>query len=501
MKLKPTPQQSQVIEFKGGKLIVKAGAGSGKTTTLKNFALANPQHRMLYLAFNKSIQEEASRTFPPNVVCRTTHSIAFRRVGIKLKHKLTQNMRISDVKKFLNTPNWTLVKDAIKAFNNFLTSADNKISKKHTAFIDGNTSKHQLRRNEIMQCAIKIWEASIDPNNEFFCTHDVYLKLYCLSEPEMHNWFTYILLDEAQDTNPVTADFVMRQQCHQILVGDDHQQIYRWRGADNAMEEFRKRFDAKVLYLTQSFRFGTSIANMANSILQYKTAVTGCEPFKIEGTKSIRDRWVPYKEMENTIHTVLHRTVAGTLETALAHKDKPVYWIGGLENYNVQELLDVYHLSVDLKDKIKRKKLLSEFRSYSLYEEASEQAGDPEMKRICKLIKEHGGRLVNYVDKLRINEAKDELDAKIVIGTSHRSKGLEFDSVRIAEDFIDLFDESNEMTSQEIADELNLLYVAGTRAIKRLSANSLMYQIHEEVKKIKEKKFKTERKPVPVIED
>jgi superfamily I DNA/RNA helicase len=240
---------------------------------------------------------------------------------------------------------------------------------------------------------------------------------------------------------------------------------------------------------------------MANSILQYKTAVTGCEPFKIEGTKSIRDRWVPYKEMENTIHTVLHRTVAGTLETALAHKDKPVYWIGGLENYNVQELLDVYHLSVDLKDKIKRKKLLSEFRSYSLYEEASEQAGDPEMKRICKLIKEHGGRLVNYVDKLRINEAKDELDAKIVIGTSHRSKGLEFDSVRIAEDFIDLFDESNEMTSQEIADELNLLYVAGTRAIKRLSANSLMYQIHEEVKKIKEKKFKTERKPVPVIED
>ena len=86
---------------------------------------------MLYLAFNKSIQEEASQTFPPNVVCRTTHSIAYRRVGIKLKHKLTQNMRISDVKSFLNTPNWTLVNDAIKAFNNFLTSADAEIGEKH----------------------------------------------------------------------------------------------------------------------------------------------------------------------------------------------------------------------------------------------------------------------------------------------------------------------------------------------------------------------------------
>lgn len=501
MKIKPTPQQAEVVSFKGGKLIVKAGAGSGKTTTLKEFALANPNCRMLYLAFNKSIQEEASQTFPPNVVCRTTHSIAFRRVGVKLKHKLTQNMRISDVKKFLNTPNWTLVNDSIKAFNNFLTSADAKISKKHAAFIDVATSKHQIRQNEIVQCAQKIWAAAIDPNDEFFCTHDVYLKLYCLSEPEMHNWFSHILLDEAQDTNPVTADFVMRQKCDQILVGDDHQQIYRWRGADNAMEDFRKRFDAKVLYLTQSFRFGTSIANMANSILQYKTAITGCELFQIEGNKSIRDRWIPYKEMESTVHTVLHRTVAGTLETALAHKDKPIYWIGGLENYNVQELLDVYHLSIDVKDKIKRKKLLSEFRSYSLYEQVSEQAGDPEMKRICKLIKEHGGRLISYIDRLRVNEAKDELNAKIVIGTSHRSKGLEFDSVRIAEDFIDFFDESNEMGQQEIADELNLLYVAGTRAIRRLSANSLMYQIHEEVKKIQAKNYKKVRKAVPVIED
>tara|TARA_Y100001956_G_scaffold80505_1_gene95855 strand:- start:2953 stop:4458 length:1506 start_codon:yes stop_codon:yes gene_type:complete len=501
LKLKPTPQQSQVVQFKGGFLIVKAGAGSGKTTTLKEFAKANPRARMLYLAFNKSIQEEASQTFPPNVVCRTTHSIAYRRVGIKLKHKLTQNMRISDVKSFLNTPNWTLVNDAIKAFNNFLTSADAKIAEKHAAFIDGDTSKHQRRRNEVVQCARKIWEAAIDPNHTFFCTHDVYLKLYCLSEPEMHNWFTYILLDEAQDTNPVTADFVMRQQCNQILVGDDHQQIYRWRGANNAMEEFRKRYNADVLYLTQSFRFGTSIANMANSILYFKSTVTGCDLFQIEGTKSIQDRWVSYKEMENTIHTVLHRTVAGTLETALAHKDKPIYWIGGLENYNVQELLDVYHFSIGVKDKIKRKKLLSEFHSYSMYEEAAEQAGDPEMKRICKLIKEYGGKLVNYIDKLRVNEAKNELDARIVIGTSHRSKGLEFDSVHIAEDFIDFFDESNEMTAAEIADELNLLYVAGTRAIKRLSANSLMYRIHDEVKEIKAKKHKTERKPVPVVED
>ena len=60
-------------------------------------------------------------------------------------------MRISDVKSFLNTPNWTLVNDAIKAFNNFLTSADAEIGEKHAAFIDGGTSKHQRRRNEVQR--------------------------------------------------------------------------------------------------------------------------------------------------------------------------------------------------------------------------------------------------------------------------------------------------------------------------------------------------------------
>ncbi|OPX18911.1 MAG: hypothetical protein BZ151_12040 [Desulfobacca sp. 4484_104] len=58
---------------------VYALAGTGKTTTLKAIAQAYPKAKMLYLAFNKAIADEAKSKFPPNVEVRTVHSLAFSR--------------------------------------------------------------------------------------------------------------------------------------------------------------------------------------------------------------------------------------------------------------------------------------------------------------------------------------------------------------------------------------------------------------------------------------
>jgi superfamily I DNA/RNA helicase len=58
-----------------------AFAGTGKTTTLKAIANSYPQARILYLAFNKSIEREAKGKFPRNVEVRTVHALAYKYIG------------------------------------------------------------------------------------------------------------------------------------------------------------------------------------------------------------------------------------------------------------------------------------------------------------------------------------------------------------------------------------------------------------------------------------
>ncbi|MFU7557039.1 UvrD-helicase domain-containing protein, partial [Pseudomonas paraeruginosa] len=44
-----------------------------------------------------------------------------------------------------------------------------------------------------------------------------------------------MLLDEGQDINPVIADIAHWQRIRMAIVGDPHQQLYRFRGAEDAL--------------------------------------------------------------------------------------------------------------------------------------------------------------------------------------------------------------------------------------------------------------------------
>ncbi|MEE4362285.1 MAG: hypothetical protein V2J08_00005, partial [Desulfotignum sp.] len=96
----PTSEQQQIIDtdpLPGMILKILAFAGTGKTTTLVSYAAKRPGLRFLYIAFNKSVQQEAARKFPPNVVARTAHSLAFRAKGILHKDRLVQRFRANQV--------------------------------------------------------------------------------------------------------------------------------------------------------------------------------------------------------------------------------------------------------------------------------------------------------------------------------------------------------------------------------------------------------------------
>jgi superfamily I DNA/RNA helicase len=110
--------------------------------------------------------------------------------------------------------------------------------------------------------ASKLWKRMITKNDDVPMGHDSYLKLWALGEPKLPA--EYILLDEAQDTNQVVLAVLQAQASQMVYVGDKHQQIYEWRGTVNAMERVTGCDEA---YLTQSFRFGETIAAAASQVI------------------------------------------------------------------------------------------------------------------------------------------------------------------------------------------------------------------------------------------
>lgn len=480
--MKFAPEQQMIIDCESDLVVIKSGAGTGKSTVLKGYARARPHVPMLLICYNESISAEAKKSFPENVKARTMHAIAFAITGKYLAHKLVGNIFLSDIKKlFENKIDWDIASHILKTLNKYLSSADKEISAKHIPVDRIRKNPNGNLAQSIVRHANELWAAAIDPVNTFPATHDIYLKQFCLSDFRFDQWFQTILFDEVQDSNPVVSDFVCRQKTKLVAVGDDHQQLYRWRGAENAMNDLIGRGGASVFYLDQSYRFGPKVAAVATAILDHTSAKTGCPPFPIKGNATISDhvyRTLPHEYFKKC-HTKLHRTVSGTIKTALENINKRIYWVGGIEKYNLEEIVDVYYLSRKMYKEVKRKKLLFDYRNYQEYCAAAKASGDLEMARIIKMIDEHGGSLPRKIELLHKNATPYEKSAQLVVSTAHRSKGLEWPTVVLADDFPDIFSPRLKLDVDSINDELNLLYVASTRASHRLQVNDVVKQIVE----------------------
>ena len=91
------------------------------------------------------------------------------------------------------------------------------------------------------------------------------------------NRFKYVLVDEYQDTNHaqfVLTKMIAEKHRNLMVVGDDDQSIYRFRGADieNILNFDRELPDAKVIKLEQNYRSTKSILDTANAIIKNNTS-------------------------------------------------------------------------------------------------------------------------------------------------------------------------------------------------------------------------------------
>jgi F-box protein 18 (helicase) len=294
--------------------------------------------------------------------------------------------------------------------------------------------------------------------------HDGYLKLYQLSDPVLN--YDCILLDEAQDINPVTSAFVLSQAQSNgvgkpasiVLVGDSHQQIYSFRGAKDTLKKIKA---SKTMYLTQSFRFDNNIARVASMVLHTFKG----EKNRLVGTpvdRTQKPKWDPKK------YTIIARTNAGVFDQAakLCHKHK-VGFMGGVQGYRLGTIKDVYHLFQGHHGQIYDHYIKS-FARYSELKSYAESVEDFELLSVCKVVETYKHTIPKLVNMMG-ERAVEPGDAEIILTTAHKSKGLEWDNVLLVDDFPKLVEHGEPINPSDLEpDEFNLIYVAMTRAIYNL---------------------------------
>ena len=83
--------------------------------------------------------------------------------------------------------------------------------------------------------------------------------------------FQHILVDEFQDTNKIQYKWIkiLAGKTGQVMiVGDDDQSIYGWRGAQiENIQKFLKDFKAETIRLEQNYRSTANILNSANELI------------------------------------------------------------------------------------------------------------------------------------------------------------------------------------------------------------------------------------------
>lgn len=487
----PTPEQDEILKtavkiFNGNGdtrcLVLPAGAGAGKTSTLKMLETVLTGSGQ-YTAFNRSLVQESKAKFR-KARCSTTHGLAYGTVGKTFAHRLNgSRVRSDQVARVLGidelsittgtdekgdpslrrlSASW-LTGQIMVAVRRFCQSADERIDRNHFKRIDGldgsasngrlDWTNNDIVRDYLLPFAEKAWADLSSTSGTLPFSHDVYVKLWQLGKGPNKPLIPadYILLDEAQDTAPVFLD-VLKQQTHAMLifVGDSNQSIYEWRGAVDAMQAFP---DAPRRMLSQSFRFGQRVADVANSIL---AGLENPTDLILKGLESIPSVVVTDAPLTRP-KCVLTRTNAAAISTVMTAQES------GLTTHiiaSVEEVLSFVRAASDLQ--AGRPTNHQELGCFNKWSEVVQYAATDEGEDLRLWVK-----LIEEFSAARITKALEaqtpESEADLVVCTAHKSKGREWTSVQLAPDFPPACRMSDS--------DRRLLYVAATRAKRVLGLN------------------------------
>lgn len=481
-----TKQQTAIINSSGD-LRINAVAGSGKTTTIIEYAASRAGNaRILYLAFNKSVKLEAARKFEAcgltNTKVETAHSLAYKHIVFKHNYKIkAQGYKNNEICQVLGIQGngekhaeFVVANHIAKFAAYFCNSDKTKVQDLNylDTIVDVNARAFVNSYYKFIEDGTRLFLAKMD-KGEIEITHDFYLKKFQLSNPVLP--YDYILFDEAQDASAAMLDVFKKQKATKIIVGDTHQQIYGWRHAVNSLD----KADFNTLHLSTSFRFTQDIADLATNILSWKNHLFECNPVAITGNGDGK------KEASKA---TIARTNLGLLLNAINYitdnKVKHIYFEGNISSYTYADdgtsLYDVLSLLNGNRDRI-RDQLVGSMKDLEELEEYVEKTEDHQLATMIEIVREYGNEIHGILKSLKELQTTDENrnKAEMIFSTVHRAKGMEYDVVHLVNDFLSEtklkeLKEKQKTDKTAIADkarlneEINLLYVAVTRTKNKL---------------------------------
>ncbi len=475
--MKATQEQLSIVSASKSfdDMTINACAGSGKTSSLKMITQARPEANALLFCFNKSIQQQAQASMPTWCKSSTFHGIAYGQVGKFFNHKLNVPLSPFSICRALrmkpHEQNVHLATVAKYTLRRFCQSDDNAILGFHVpqeSVLSKEPSDRNAFKEEVVHIARKLWIIAMNPKEkEVGIEHDYYQKAFSLEGARIPGKYDVILVDEAQDMTPVNLDILRKQYGQKILVGDSCQSLYQWKGSIDSLETW----DATHrLHLTKSFRFGSVIADCANSVL----ALLDNPIPKIVGAewKNSRIEYGAPKER----HVVLCRSNSGLLGEAVRAIDlgRTIHVIGSLMD-SINLIESAWFLSIGEMGKVKHPTMKLMGTWENVVEMAKE---DADMNIAVKRVDEYGSGIPLLCDKLRSAGEVSEEKAEIILSTVHKFKGKQFPIVKLADDYPDLVRwNKKERRYKPNKAEIFVFYVAVTRAEDVLIGNSTVMNL------------------------
>jgi len=386
------PEQLRATKHFEGPILVLAGAGSGKTRVLTARVChlihvhGVPADRILSVTFtNKAAGEMKERiarllgSAPAGMWVGTFHAIGariLRRHADRLGWDRTfsifdadQSLRL--VKSVQDSIGLDPKRWSPKAIRNEISSAKNQLINA-TAFAQEHEGSFDLYLRNVAKVYPE-YQKALERQNAFDFD-DLLVKPVELFDavPELldryRDRFGFVLVDEYQDTNRAQFRFVellSDQHTNLMVVGDDDQSIYGWRGADiRNILDFEDAFPSAVtVRLEQNYRSSEKILDAANHVIAenlnrkgktLRTERVGGEPLTILESFDENDeaRWI-VGEIETRVRetpgssyssaAVLYRTnaQARALEDAFRREGIPYQVVGGVRFYARREIQDV----------------------------------------------------------------------------------------------------------------------------------------------------------------
>jgi len=423
-----TEEQLSVINSPGNRIKIKSVAGSGKTTTLYEYAKVNFDKSILVIMFNKDLRINTKEKMPVNCEVHTANSLAYKYSKYKNRF-IIDNYNVFDVMSIMNIKDINFGFLILNQYNAFVNSSLEKIDN------PGYDFYKKIKTNNV----------KVD--------HGFILKEFSLSKELTDLKYDIIMVDEAQDINPVMINLIKKiNHSKEIFVGDTNQAIYGFRGASaSLLNEIEVDYEYT---LSKTFRFGPEIAEKVNEI---SLSLYGSNGFiEIQGNEQIESRIVPELNL-GFYSAFITRTNAELFEKAIEYS---------LMQYNISIpfdweetsgiLKDIMYLKLGMKTKIKNN-LIANIPSFDILQEYIKNGNFKEINYLVKLVEVHNIAIFEYISLLE-NNLSSQKYADIIFMTAHKSKGLEFLNVEVGSDF-----------NKNSFEEKNLIYVAATRAVKELT--------------------------------